>query len=114
MSITPLLFRRVALFGLGWIAAECFLFWLAAGAVGVLPVLAFVTLKDWADRRAPGSSAQDVAGRAFGALMGIRDAFIFPLSPPPIPELGTSSGFNFRLQDRAGLGRDALLAARKP
>ena len=51
--------------------------------------LAFVTLKDWAERSAPGSSAQDVAGRAFGALMGIRDAFIFPLSPPPIPELGT-------------------------
>jgi multidrug efflux pump len=74
--------------------------------------LAFVTLKDWAERRAPGSSAQDVAGRAFGALMGIRDAFIFPLSPPSIPELGSSSGFSFRLQDRAGLGRDALLAAR--
>ena len=74
--------------------------------------LAFVTLKDWAERRAPGSSAQDVAGRAFGALMGIRDAFIFPLSPPAIPELGSSSGFAFRLQDRAGLGRDALLAAR--
>jgi multidrug efflux pump len=74
--------------------------------------LAFVTLKDWAERRAPGSSAQDVAGRAFGALMGIRDAFIFPLSPPSIPELGASSGFSFRLQDRAGLGRDALLAAR--
>jgi multidrug efflux pump len=53
-----------------------------------------------------------VAGRAFGGLMGIRDAFIFPLSPPPIPELGASSGFAFRLQDRAGLGRDALLAAR--
>jgi multidrug efflux pump len=74
--------------------------------------LAFVTLKDWSLRKAPGSSAQDVAGRAFGALMGIRDAFIFPLSPPPIPELGASSGFNFRLQDRAGLGREALLAAR--
>jgi multidrug efflux pump len=44
--------------------------------------------------------------------MGIRDAFIFPLSPPPIPELGSSSGFAFRLQDRAGLGHDALLAAR--
>jgi multidrug efflux pump len=74
--------------------------------------LAFVTLKDWAERTAPGSSAQAVAGRAFGALSGIRDAFIFPLSPPPIPELGSSSGFSFRLQDRAGLGRDALLAAR--
>ncbi len=74
--------------------------------------LAFVTLKDWSERKAAGSTAQDVAGRAFGGLAGIRDAFIFPLSPPPIPELGTSSGFNFRLQDRAGLGRDALLAAR--
>ena len=42
----------------------------------------------------------------------MRDAFIFPLSPPPIPELGTASGFNFRLQDRAGLGHEALVAAR--
>ena len=74
--------------------------------------LAFVTLKDWAERSDPGSSAQALAGRAFGALSGIRDAFIFPLSPPPIPELGASSGFNFRLQDRAGLGREALLGAR--
>ena len=74
--------------------------------------LAFVTLKDWAERSAPGSSAQALAGRAFGGLAGIRDAFIFPLSPPPIPELGSSSGFSLRLQDRAGLGRDALLAAR--
>ncbi|MDO9198251.1 efflux RND transporter permease subunit [Rhodoferax sp.] len=74
--------------------------------------LAFVTLKDWNERTGPGSSAQALAGRAFGALAGIRDAFIFPLSPPPIPELGASSGFSFRLQDRAGLGRDALLAAR--
>src|SRR5690606_20733067 len=74
--------------------------------------IAFVTLKDWDERSDPGSSAQALAGRAFGALAGIRDAFIFPLSPPPIPELGTSSGFSFRLQDRAGLGREALLAAR--
>ncbi|MBA4195342.1 MAG: multidrug efflux RND transporter permease subunit [Comamonadaceae bacterium] len=74
--------------------------------------LAFITLKDWSERTDPGSSAQAVAGRAFGALSGIRDATIFPLSPPPIPELGSSSGFSFRLQDRAGLGRDALLAAR--
>ncbi len=74
--------------------------------------LAFVTLKDWAERTGPGSSAQALAGRAFGGLMGIRDAFIFPLSPPPIPELGSSSGFAMRLQDRAGLGHDALLAAR--
>ena len=68
--------------------------------------LAFVTLKDWSEREGPGQSAEALAGRAFGALSGIRDAFIFPLSPPPIPELGTASGFTFRLQDRAGAGHE--------
>ncbi|MDP4301204.1 efflux RND transporter permease subunit [Leptothrix discophora] len=74
--------------------------------------IAFVPLKDWKDRPGPQHSAQALAGRAFGALMGIRDAFIFPLSPPPIPELGTATGFNFRLQDRNGQGHEALVAAR--
>ncbi|WP_374586761.1 efflux RND transporter permease subunit [Ideonella dechloratans] len=74
--------------------------------------LAFVPLKPWEERKGPQHSAQALAGRAFGALMGIRDAFIFPLSPPPIPELGTATGFSFRLQDRSGQGHEALLAAR--
>ncbi len=74
--------------------------------------LAFITLKDWSERSAPGSDADSVAGRAFGALSGVRDAFIYPLSPPAIPELGAATGFSFRLQDRSGLGHDALLAAR--
>ena len=74
--------------------------------------LAFVTLKDWDERKGPEHAAQGIAGRAFGALMRVRDAFIFPLSPPPIPELGTASGFNFRLQDRGGNGHAALVAAR--
>jgi multidrug efflux pump len=74
--------------------------------------LGFITLKDWDEREDPANAAEAVAGRAFGALSGIRDAFIFPLSPPPIPELGASSGFSFRLQDRASLGREALLQAR--
>ena len=74
--------------------------------------LAFTTLKDWSERKEKGQSAEALAGRAYGALSGIRDASIFPLSPPPIPELGSASGFTFRLQDRAGAGHDALLAAR--
>jgi multidrug efflux pump len=74
--------------------------------------LGFITLKDWKERAGKEHSAQSLAGRAFGGLMGIRDAFIFPLSPPPIPELGRSNGFAFRLQDRGGNGHDALLAAR--
>ncbi len=74
--------------------------------------LAFVTLKDWDERKGAGQSADGLAGRAFGALSGIRDAFIYPLSPPPIPELGNASGFTFRLQDRSGAGHDALINAR--
>ena len=74
--------------------------------------LAFVTLKDWKDREGDQHSAGALAGRAFGALSRVRDAFIFPLSPPPIPELGTASGFTFRLQDRGGNGHQALLNAR--
>jgi multidrug efflux pump len=74
--------------------------------------LAFVTLKDWDERRGQAHSAQAVAGRAMGALSRVRDAFIFALSPPPIPELGTASGWAFRLQDRGGAGHAALLAAR--
>ena len=74
--------------------------------------LVFVPLKPWEERKGPEHSAQAVAGRAFGAFMAVRDAFIFPLSPPPIPELGTATGFALRLQDRGGLGHEALLNAR--
>ncbi|HEY1104111.1 MAG TPA: efflux RND transporter permease subunit [Burkholderiaceae bacterium] len=74
--------------------------------------LAFVTLKDWDERKGQDSSAQALASRALGALSGVRDAFIFPLSPPPIRELGNATGFSYRLQDRGGNGRAALLAAR--
>jgi multidrug efflux pump len=74
--------------------------------------LAFVTLKDWSERKEASQKAGALAGRAFGALSGIRDASVFPLSPPPIPELGSASGFTFRLQDRSGAGSEALLAAR--
>ena len=74
--------------------------------------LAFVTLKDFDERKGAEHSSQALAKRAFGALSGIRDAFIYPLNPPPIRELGNATGFSVRLQDRGGVGHDALLAAR--
>ncbi|SFC87256.1 efflux RND transporter permease subunit [Massilia yuzhufengensis] len=74
--------------------------------------LAFIPLKDWSERKGADSSAGAVANRIIGGLSGVRDAFIFALSPPPIPELGRGTGFSFRLQDRGGNGHNALLAAR--
>jgi len=73
--------------------------------------LIFVPLKDWSER-GPEQSAQAIAQRAFGALSAIPDAVIFPLSPPPIRELGNATGITARLQDRSAQGHAALLAAR--
>ncbi|WP_374584066.1 efflux RND transporter permease subunit [Pseudoduganella sp.] len=73
--------------------------------------LVFVPLKDWKER-GPDQSAEAIAGRSFGGLAHIQDAQIFALSPPPIRELGNATGITARLQDRGGLGHDALLAAR--
>ncbi|RBA25203.1 efflux RND transporter permease subunit [Herminiimonas fonticola] len=73
--------------------------------------LVFTPFKDWSERGKE-DSADAIAGRAFGALSSIKDAIVFPLNPPPIRELGNATGFTFRLQDRAGLGHDALVAAR--
>lgn len=74
--------------------------------------ISFITLKNWDERTKPSEHADAIAGRIMGAMGNVRDAFIFALSPPPIPELGVSSGFNIRLQDRAGQGHDALVNAR--
>jgi len=73
--------------------------------------LVFVPLKDWKER-GPDQSAEAIAGRSFGGLAHIQDAQVFALSPPPIRELGNATGITARLQDRGGLGHEALLAAR--
>ncbi len=74
--------------------------------------LAFITLKDWQERQAPEQSAKAIAKTLMGKFMGIRDGFIIALSPPAIMELGSSSGFNMRLEDRTNQGHEALLNAR--
>ncbi|MDP1925660.1 MAG: efflux RND transporter permease subunit, partial [Thiobacillus sp.] len=74
--------------------------------------IGFVNLKHWDERKGPGMDVKSVAGRAMGAFSQIREAMVFAFVPPAVIELGTSSGFNVQLQDRAGLGHDALIAAR--
>ncbi len=74
--------------------------------------LAFITLKNWGERHGAEHSADAIAGRIMGAMSSVRDAFVFALSPPPIPELGNSTGFTLRLQDRGSNGHTALVNAR--
>ncbi len=74
--------------------------------------MAFVRLKDWSQRKDPSLKVQAVASRAMREFSKIRNAMVFAFVPPAIMELGNATGFDFQLQDRAGLGHDALIAAR--
>ncbi|EGY24750.1 acrB RND-type permease [Desulfovibrio sp. A2] len=74
--------------------------------------LAFVQLKSWDERKGEGMSASAVAGRAMGAFARIKNAVVYAFTPPAVMELGNASGFNLFLQDRAGIGHEALMQAR--
>ncbi|MFD2113227.1 efflux RND transporter permease subunit [Thiorhodococcus fuscus] len=74
--------------------------------------IGFVRLKDWSQRDRPDLHVGAIAGRAMGAFSKIRDARVFAFAPPAVIELGTASGWDVQLQDRAGLGHEALVAAR--
>jgi multidrug efflux pump len=74
--------------------------------------ISFVRLKDWAERPKPENSATAMVQRANMALFRIKQAFIMAINVPPIPELAATGGFDFRLQDRAGQGREKLMEAR--
>ncbi|HMP06452.1 MAG TPA: efflux RND transporter permease subunit, partial [Lacipirellulaceae bacterium] len=47
-------------------------------------------------------------GQLFGGFGAIQEAFILPLAPPPIRGLGVRGGFDMQVQDRGGVGREAL------
>ncbi|MBW5890614.1 multidrug efflux RND transporter permease AcrD [Pectobacterium polaris] len=72
----------------------------------------FVRLKDWDERTTPESSSFAVIERATKAFRKIQEARVFASSPPSINGLGSAAGFGMQLQDRGGLGHDALMAAR--
>ena len=72
---------------------------------------AFVTLRPW-NERGPSESAQALVTNTNNVLREVRDAKISALQPPPIDNLGNSSGFSFRLQDRAQKGYAELVGAK--
>ncbi|WP_426448001.1 multidrug efflux RND transporter permease AcrD [Siccibacter colletis] len=72
----------------------------------------FVRLKDWDDRDATTGTSFAIIERATQAFSSIKEARVFASSPPAISGLGSSAGFDMELQDHAGAGHDALMAAR--
>ena len=74
--------------------------------------IAFVGLKDWSEREAPGMDVKSIAGRAMGVFGQMKDALVFAFVPPAVIELGTANGFDMYLQDKNGQGHEKLVAAR--
>ncbi|MDU2939876.1 MAG: multidrug efflux RND transporter permease AcrD [Enterobacteriaceae bacterium] len=72
----------------------------------------FIRLKDWDDRDMSTGSSSAIIERATKAFAHINEARVFASSPPAISGLGSSAGFDMELQDHAGKGHDALMAAR--
>ncbi|HCR2155943.1 efflux RND transporter permease subunit [Enterobacter asburiae] len=74
--------------------------------------MAFVSLKNWSERKGDENTAQAIALRATQELSTIRDATIFAMTPPAVDGLGQSNGFTFELMASGGTDRDALLKLR--
>ncbi|RDE07373.1 multidrug efflux RND transporter permease subunit [Sphingomonas aracearum] len=79
---------------------------------GQTAALSFVDLHPWADRKEAADRVESVIGKTMGAVMGNPAATIFALNPPPIQALGNATGFSMKIEDRSGVDREGLLAAR--
>jgi multidrug efflux pump len=64
--------------------------------------VSFVILKDWSQRKSPALSAQAMAGSMIMAGSKIKDGSVFSISPPPIPGLSNTGGFEGFVQARSG------------
>jgi HAE1 family hydrophobic/amphiphilic exporter-1 len=64
--------------------------------------LFFITLKEWGDRKTREEQYHEILQRLNQELSKLPEGFAFSFSPPAIPGVGTSGGFTFVLEDRAG------------
>ena len=62
----------------------------------------FVTLDDWKDRHSRATEYQEIVHHVNEELSKLPDGFAISFPPPAIPGVGTSGGFTFVLEDRAG------------
>ena len=74
--------------------------------------IGFVKLKHWDERTRPDQKVAAIARRSMQKLSSVKDSSIYAFFPPSIIELGTASGFDVQLVDRAGLGHEVLVGAK--
>jgi HAE1 family hydrophobic/amphiphilic exporter-1 len=72
--------------------------------------MCFVELKDWSARDIGAEALRDKLNTAFSKIL---DGQVSAQLPPSVPGLGHSDDFVMRLEDRGGIGLDALKAARE-
>lgn len=70
--------------------------------------VAFFVLKDFAERKGPGMTGNEIAAQLNAKFAGIKGAYTAVFPPPPVSGLGSVGGFKLQLQDRAALGTPAL------
>ncbi len=75
--------------------------------------IVFVALAPFEERTTPELSAGAIAMQLNQKFGAIQDAFIAMSPPPPVQGLGTTGGFKLQIEDRAGLGYQALDEATK-
>jgi multidrug efflux pump len=75
--------------------------------------IVFVTLKPFDERKSRDLSGAAIAGQLNQKFGAIKEAFIAMFPPPPVQGLGTIGGFKLQIEDRAGLGYEALNEATK-
>ncbi|MEN5039443.1 efflux RND transporter permease subunit [Stenotrophomonas sp. TWI1149] len=69
----------------------------------------FVMLDPFKERTSPDLAATAIAGRLQAKFAGIQDGFLGVFPPPPVPGLGATGGFKMQIEDRGGVGLDALV-----
>src|SRR5881227_1823080 len=62
----------------------------------------FVTFKPWSERTKPDEQYAAIKANINKQLAGLTEGIAFAFPPPAIPGVGTSGGFQFILEDRAG------------
>ena len=73
--------------------------------------IVFFGLAPFEERTSPGLSKNAILGQVNGAIQAIQGARMFVVPPPAVDGLGNAGGFKIQVQDRGGLGEQALFGA---